>query len=180
MQPRTKAKTKSTADDAAKKTAKKVAKKTAKKAVRKRSTAQGKLAKALPGATTGKASAHAAAEGDAPVKAYIASLPLAQRAISQRFDALIEKTIPGIQRCIKWGMAFYGTDRGWFVSCGGFVDHVKITFLHGTKLRPVPPVGTGKYTRGVDVERAADLDDAQLAAWILKACRFPGLGAGRK
>jgi len=30
------------------------------------------------------------------------------------------------------------------VSCGGFADHVKITFLHGPKLTPVPPVGTGK------------------------------------
>lgn len=155
-------------------------KKTAKKTPRKRSAAQGKIAKTLPGAKTGKASSHAAAEGDAPVAAYIASLPAAQRAIARRFDRLIAKTLPGIRRCIKWGMSFYGTDTGWFVSCGGFADHVKITFLHGTKLKPVPPVGTGKYTRGVDVERAADLDDAQLAAWIVQASRFPGLGAGRK
>lgn len=146
----------------------------------KRTSAQGKVARTLPGATMGKASAAAPAEGDAPVRAYIASLPAAQRAIAKRFDTLIAKTIPGIRRCIKWGMAFYGTDVGWFVSCGGFADHVKITFLHGTKLSPVPPVGTGKYTRGVDVERARDLDERQLAAWIVQVSAFPGLGAGRK
>ncbi len=157
-------------------------KKPAPKPVRRttRTAAQGKLARTLPGAKPGKASAAAAAVGDAPVKAYIERLPAAQRAIAKRFDALIARTLPGIQRCIKWGMSFYGTDTGWFVSCGGFADHVKITFLHGTKLSPVPPVGTGKYTRGVDVERAADLDERQIAAWIVQASRFPGLGAGRK
>lgn len=147
---------------------------------RARSAAQGRLARTLPGAKTGKASAAAAAEGDAPVFAYIASLPAPQRAIAKRFDALIAKTLPGLRRCIKWGMAFYGTGNGWFVSCGGFADHVKVTFLHGTKLDPVPPVGTGKYTRGVDLERATEMDEAQLAAWIVQAERFPGLGAKRK
>lgn len=147
---------------------------------RRRSAAQGKVGKTLPGAKTGRVSAFAPAVGDAPVRAYIASLPSKQRAIAKRFDALVGEAMPGILRCIKWGMAFYGTTNGWFVSCGGFVDHVKITFLHGTKLEPVPPVGTGKYTRGVDVEQKKDLDEAQLVAWIRQAERFPGLGAKPK
>lgn len=147
---------------------------------RQRTAAQGKVARTLPGAKTGKVSAAAPAVGDAPVRAYIASLPPPQRAIARRFDALIARTLPGIQRCIKWGMSFYGLDNGWFVSCGGFADHVKITFLHGTKLQPVPPVGTGKYTRGIDVERANDLDGKQVAAWIRQASKFPGLGARRR
>jgi hypothetical protein len=149
-------------------------------APRRRTAAQGKVGKTLPGAKTGRASAFAPAEGDAPVRAYIASLPPTQRTIAERFDAIMAQAIPGIRRCIKWGMSFYGTDTGWFVSCGGFVDHVKITFLHGTKLDPVPPVGTGKYTRGVDVERVGDLDASQLTAWLQQARCFPGLGAGRK
>jgi len=150
------------------------------RAARKRSPAQGKVARTLPGAKTGKASAAPPAVGDEPVRAYIASLPSPQRAICKRFDALIGKTLPGIQRCIKWGMSFYGLDNGWFVSCGGFVDHVKITFLHGTKLKPVPPVGTGKFTRGVDVEREADLDERRLAAWLRQVAKFPGLGGRRR
>jgi len=147
---------------------------------RRRSPAQGKVAKTLHDASTGRASAFAPAVGDAPVRAYIASLPAKQRAIARRFDRLVAEAIPGIRRCIKWGMAFYGTEAGWFVSCGGFTDHVKITFLHGTKLEPVPPVGTGKYTRGVDVTRADELDPAQLVRWLRQAKELPGLGAGRK
>jgi hypothetical protein len=143
---------------------------------RARKAAQGKIARTLPGAKPGKVSAAPPAVGDAPVRAYIASLPAAQRAIARRFDALIAATIPGIQRCIKWGMSFYGTDNGWFVSCGGFADHVKVTFLHGTKLAPTPPVGTGKFTRGVDVEDVADMDEEQIASWIVQASKFPGLG----
>ncbi|MFA5943421.1 MAG: DUF1801 domain-containing protein [Candidatus Thermoplasmatota archaeon] len=144
---------------------------------RPRTASQGKVAKPLPGARTGKVSSANLAIGDAPVKAYIATLPPAQKAIAKRFDTLVARTMPEIQRCIKWGMPFYGTEVGWFVSCGGFVDHVKVTFLHGTKLKPVPPVGTGKYTRGVDLETVADLDEPQLAAWIVQASKFPGLGA---
>ncbi len=138
------------------------------------------IAKTLPGAKPGRASAAPSADGDAPVHAYIRSLPAPQRAIATKFDALIERTLPGIQRCIKWGMSFYGLDNGWFVSCGGFVDHVKVTFLHGTKLKPVPPVGTGRYTRGIDVVRATDFDAALLASWIRQASKWPGLGAGRR
>ena len=145
-----------------------------------RSAAQGRVARTLPGAGRGKASAAAPAVGDAPVRAYIAGLPAPQRAIAKRFDAILERAVPGILRCIKWGMAFYGTDAGWFVSCGGFADHVKITFLHGTKLVPVPPIGTGKYTRGVDVVRAAELDAVQLAKWIRQAMELPGLGVGSR
>jgi hypothetical protein len=145
-----------------------------------RPAARGKVARTLPGAKTGRASAFLPAEGDAPVRAYIASLPQPQRGIAERIDAILADALPGLQRCIKWGMAFYGIGNGWSLSCGGFVDHVKVTFLHGTKLKPVPPVGTGKYTRGVDLERLADIDAKQIAAWSKQAVQRPGLGAGRK
>ena len=147
---------------------------------RKRTAAQGRIARALPGATTGKASAAPAAEGDAPVRAYIASLPAPQRAIAKRVDALAARTLPGLQRSVKWGMAFYGVGDGWCFSCGGFADHVKVTFLHGTALKPVPPVGTAKYTRGVDLVGVGDIDEAKLASWMRQASARPGLGAGRK
>jgi hypothetical protein len=147
---------------------------------RKRSAAQGKVARPLPGAKTGKASAAKAEVGDAPVRAYIASLPPTQRAIARRIDAIAARTLPGLQRSVKWGMAFYGVGNGWAFSCGGFADHVKVTFLHGTALKPVPPVGTAKYTRGVDLVSMADIDEAQIASWMRQASSRPGLGAQRK
>ena len=146
---------------------------------RARTAAQGKVAKPLPGAKTGKASAAKAELGDQPVFAYIRGLPQPQRAIAERVDALAAKTLPGLQRSVKWGMAFYGVGNGWCFSCGGFADHVKVTFLHGTALKPVPPVGTAKYTRGVDLETVGDIDAAQLASWMKQVVAHPGLGAKR-
>ena len=57
---------------------------------------------------TGRASPAKAAVGDKPVFAYISSLPEPQRSIADRVDALAAKTLPALQRSVKWGMAWYG------------------------------------------------------------------------
>ena len=85
---------------------------------------------------TGRASPAKAAVGDKPVFTYIASLPQPQRAIAERVDALAAETLPGLQRAVKWGMAFYGVGDGWRLGCGGFAGHVKLTFGRGTSLSP--------------------------------------------
>ena len=64
-----------------------------------------KTATKLLVALTGKASPAKAAEGDEPVFAYIASLPQPQRGLAERIDALAAKTLPDLQRAVKWGMA---------------------------------------------------------------------------
>jgi hypothetical protein len=131
---------------------------------------------------TGKASAAKAADGDKPVFAYIASLPQPQRGIAESVDALAAKTLPGLQRSVKWGMAYYGVGGGWCFSCGGFDKHVKLMFINGVALVPVPPVtpvAMGKSTRGVELESVADLDDLQVAAWMKQAAAMPGVG-GKK
>ena len=56
--------------------------------------------------------------------------------IAERVDALAARTLPGLQRSVKWGMACYGVGDGWCFSCGGFAGHVKLTFGHGTSLGP--------------------------------------------
>src|SRR5436190_12770230 len=102
---------------------------------------------------TGKASAAKAADGDKPVFAYIASLPQPQRGIAERVDALAARTLPGLRRSVKRGMSYYGVGDGWCFCCGGFADHVKLMFVNGAGLKPVPPVvlqAMGKWTRGVE------------------------------
>src|SRR5689334_12626236 len=89
--------------------------------------------------STGAASNAKAADGDAPVFAYIASLPQPQREIAERIDALAARTLPGLRRGVKWGMAYYGTDEGWCFTSGAFVGHVKVMFIRGTDLQPEPP-----------------------------------------
>jgi hypothetical protein len=54
---------------------------------------------------TGRASPAKAAVGDEPVFAYIRSLPQPQRSIAERVDALAAKTLPTLQRAVKWGAA---------------------------------------------------------------------------
>jgi hypothetical protein len=132
--------------------------------------------------TAGKASDARTAEGDAPVFAYIASLPQPQREIAERIDALTARVIPGLRRAVKWGMAYYGVDGGWCFASGAFVGHVKLMFIRGTELVPEPPVtpiGMGRSTRGVEISSAADLDDAAIASWMEQAATMPFAGATR-
>ena len=133
----------------------------------------------LPAAMTGRASPAKAAVGDKPVFEYIASLPEPQRSIAERVDGLAARTLPGLQRSVKWGIAWYGVGDGWCFASGGFAGHVKVVFGRGTDLTPRPPstpIGMGKASRGVDLVSLADIDERQLASWMRQATALPGFG----
>ena len=137
----------------------------------------------LPEAMTGKASPARAADGDKPVFAYIAGLPQPHRGIAEAVDALAAKTLPDLQRSVKWGMAYYGVGDGWCFSCGGLAGHVKLMFINGGDLTPVPPVtpvGMGKATRGVELAELSDLDEAQVADWMRQVTSVPGVGGKKR
>ena len=128
---------------------------------------------------TGKASPAKAADGDKPVFAYIATLPQPQRGIAECIDALAAKTLPGLQRSVKWGMSYYGIGDGWCFCCGGFEGHVKLMFINGVNLTPVPPVtpvAMGKSTRGVELQSLDDVDAKQIAKWMKQVTAVPGVG----
>ena len=134
-------------------------------------------------AMTGKASPAKAAEGDEPVFAYIASLPQPQRGVAERIDALAAKTLPDLQRAVKWGMAYYGVGGGWCFSSGAFVGHLKLMFIRGTEIKPEPPVtpiGMGKATRGVELASADDLDERLVASWVKQAAAMPFIGGKKR
>lgn len=142
---------------------------------------EGTNTRQLPVAMTGKASDAKTADGDAPVFAYIASLPHPQREIAEQIDALAAKTLPGLRRAVKWGMAYYGMDGGWCFTSGAFVGHVKLMFIRGTELEPEPPVtpiGMGKQTRGIEPASVDDLEEDQITSWMQQAAAIPY--AGRK
>ena len=134
-------------------------------------------------AMTGKASSAKAANGDKPVFDYIATLPQPQREIAERIDALAAETLPGLQRAVKWGMAYYGVDGGWCFSSGAFVGHLKLMFIKGTELQPEPPVtpiGMGKATRGVELASVEEIDEMQLASWMKQAATMPFVGGKKR
>jgi hypothetical protein len=116
----------------------------------------------------------AKADGDAPVQAYIAAMPGWKRDIGKRLDAIIVRDVPDVRKAVKWNSPFYGIEgQGWFLSFHVFTRYVKVTFFRGTSLRPVPPEGTGKDARWIDIHED-DLDEAQMATWVKQAAALPG------
>jgi len=114
------------------------------------------------------------ADGDAPVQAYIAAMPGWKRGVGARLDALIERHVPGVRKAVKWNSPMYGVEgQGLFLGFHTFTRYVKVTFFNGASLRPVPPGGTGKDARWIDVHED-DLDEAQMAAWVKQAAALPG------
>jgi hypothetical protein len=118
----------------------------------------------------------AKAEGNAPVKAYIAAMPDGKRAIGKRLDALIVRTVPHVKKAVKWNSPFYGVEgKGWFLSFHTFTHYVKVTFFKGASLRPLPP-GASKHkeVRYLDIREDDTIDEEQLTSWITQAAAVPG------
>jgi hypothetical protein len=115
-------------------------------------------------------------EGDAPVQAYIAAMPGWKRDVGRRLDTLIERVVPGVHKAVKWNSPFYGLEgQGWFLNFHCFNKYVKVAFLRGTSLRPVPP-GESKHkeVRYLDIREDDAFDEARLAAWVKQASKLPG------
>src|SRR5881394_2499850 len=114
-------------------------------------------------------------DGDGPVQAYIAAMPGWKRDVGRYLDALIVRTVPGVQKAVKWNTPFYGVEDqgGWFLSFHCFTKYVKVGFFRGTSLRPLPPgESTHKEMRYLDIREGEQFDEAQLAAWVKQASQF--------
>ena len=83
--------------------------------------------------------------------------------------------MPGVRKAVRWNSPFYGIeDQGWFLSYHVFTRYVKVTFLQGAALRPVPPgSGKDKDSRWIDIYEG-ELDEEQMAVWIRQAAAIPG------
>ena len=114
------------------------------------------------------------------MRAYIKAIPGWKRDVGRRLDALIARQVPKVRKAVKWNSPFYGLEgQGWFVSFHVFTRYVKVTFFRGTSLKPVPPGGTGKEARWIDLHED-DWDEARLAKWIRQAAASPGWTASSK
>jgi hypothetical protein len=110
------------------------------------------------------------------VQAYIEAMPDWKRDLGRRLDALIVRTVPNVRKAVRWNSPFYGLEgQGWFLGFHTFTNYVKVSFFRGTSLQPVPPGGTGKDARWIDIHED-DLDEAQMATWIRQAAALPGWG----
>jgi len=114
--------------------------------------------------------------GDAPVHAYIAAMPGWKSDLGRRLDALIERTVPGVNKAVKWNSPFYGIEgQGWFLGLHCFTKYVKVAFFRGASLSPLPPGGSKqKDVRYLDIHEDDQLDEAQFADWVKQASQLPG------
>jgi len=122
----------------------------------------------------------AKADGDAPVQAYIAALPGWKSEVARRLDGLIERSVPGVRKAVRWNSPFYGVEgQGWFLSLHAFARYVKVAFFRGAALRPVPPgESRQEQVRYLDLLEDGPLDEVLLAKWILQAAALPGWEQG--
>ena len=118
----------------------------------------------------------AKADGDAPVRAYIAAMPGWKRDVGHYLDALIVRNVPNVRKAVRWNSPFYGIEgQGWFLGFHVFTHYVKVSFFRGTSLRPLPPgESKSKDTRYLDIHEDDPLDEAQFAAWVKQASQLPG------
>jgi hypothetical protein len=113
----------------------------------------------------------AKAEGDAPVRAYIAAMPGWKRDVGRRLDALIERAVPGVRRAVKWNSPLYAAaGEDWFLGIHCLTNYVKIAFFRGAALHPLPPVESkNPDTRYLHIHAGDELDEARLTAWVKQA-----------
>ena len=116
------------------------------------------------------------ADGDAPVQAYIAAMPGWKHDVGRYLDALVERCVPNVRKAVRWNTPFYGIeDQGWFLAYHCFTRYVKVTFLNGGSLRPLPPV-TSRYehVRYFHIHEGDEPDEDLLVSWIKQASALPG------
>lgn len=115
-------------------------------------------------------------DGDGPVQAYIAAMPGWKSEAGRQIDALIERTVPGVTKAVKWNSPLYGLEgRGFFLGLHCFTRYIKIAFFRGAALDPLPPVSSkDKDTRYVHIHEGDAVDDGRLEDWIRQASQLPG------
>jgi hypothetical protein len=114
--------------------------------------------------------------GDAPVQAYIAAMPGWKRDVGRRLDEIVTRTVPGVEKAVKWNTPFYGVEKPyWFLGFHCFDRYIKVTFFRGASLDPAPPVKS-KYeqVRYFHIHEDDQLDEAQFAEWVKQASKLPG------
>ncbi|MEO8250823.1 MAG: DUF1801 domain-containing protein [Burkholderiales bacterium] len=115
-------------------------------------------------------------DGPAPVEAYIAAMAGWKSEVGRRLDQLIVSAAPGTRKAVRWNSPFYGIEgKGWFLSFHCFTKYLKVTFLNGTSLRPLPPVESKvRNVRYLHIHEHDRIDEEPFANWVRQASELPG------
>lgn len=96
--------------------------------------------------------------------------------LGRRLDALIEATVPDVRKAVRWNSPFYDVEvQGRVLSYHCSTKYVKVVFLPGASLTPMPP-GESKNpdTPYLDIRDADELDERQFAQGVKQASAIPG------
>ena len=115
-------------------------------------------------------------DGPEPVQAYLEAMPGWKQDIGRQLHRIVVETVPDVRQAVRWNSPFYGIeDNGWFLSYHCFDRYVKVTFLNGSSLDPLPPVGSKHPdVRYLHVSPDDPLDEARFADWVRQASELPG------
>ena len=114
-------------------------------------------------------------DGDGPVQKYIANMPEWKRDVGRALDALIVRTVPNVRKAVRWNSPFYGVEgQGWFISYHVFAKYVKVTFLNGKSLDPMPPIDSKDPDASYYHIFEDGLDEGRMEEWVRQAAGLPG------
>ena len=115
-------------------------------------------------------------DGNAPVQAYIRAMPGWKSAVGKKIDRLIVEHAPGVQKAVRWNTPFYGIEgNGWFMAFSCCTRYIKVNFLNGSSLAPLPPIESKhKDVRYFHIFENDTLDEQQFVDWIKQSASLPG------
>ena len=114
-------------------------------------------------------------DGDGPVQMYIANMPEWKRDVGRQLDDLIVRTVPNVTKAVRWNSPFYGVEgQGWFISYHVFARYVKVTFLKGKSLDPMPPIDSKDPDARYYHIFEDGMDVGQMEEWVRQAAAVPG------
>ena len=94
----------------------------------------------------------------------------------RRLDELIVRTLPEVRKAVRWNSPFYGMEgEGWFLSYHCFEKYIKVCFLYGKQLAPLPPVDSkDPDARYLHIYEDGEIDEEQVASWLRQAAAIGG------
>jgi hypothetical protein len=104
--------------------------------------------------------------------AYIAEQDPDKRALLERLDAIVMKTLPSATPVLKWGVPIYQLAGKNVCALACFKEHVGINFFASPDKLADPKKkleGAGKTQRMLKVRVASDIDAASIARWLKAA-----------
>ncbi len=115
-------------------------------------------------------------DGNGPVQAYIAAMPGWKSDVGRQLDNLIVRTVPEVRKAVRWNSPFFGTQElDWFLGLHCFTKYIKLSFLNGAKLNPLPPIESkDENARYFHIYENDEFDEMLLAKWIRQASNLPG------